>query len=388
MKRFRHMQLIYARFLKKECSIDELNTLFQHFETSSEEELRSIIEKVLLNEENHLELDSTRQDKLDGIQLSIENKLFTPKYARINWRLVVSAAAVVLLLSTVTIFYLYRNTIGGDRNITATIQDVPPGTNAATLTLSDGRKIDLANVTQNQIAKDAGISINKTKDGQLVYKIESNSKNMSATNTLRTNRGQTYQVVLPDNSKVWLNSSSSITYSTAIGTDAIRNIELHGEAYFEVAKDKNRPFIVNISGQQIKVLGTEFNVKGYIEKPKVETTLVEGCVEVKNRAVIKRLLPGEQAISDIQIVIRKANLSRTLDWKNGLFYLDDESLESIMLKIAEWYNVEVIYQGKTKSVRFGGEISRNKKLSEILKVLESESTAFKLEERRLTVIYK
>lgn len=386
------MQQIYKRFLKRECTPSELEILFQYFETSNEEQLRALIISVLSEEDDkESELDIERREKLDLLQGLIEGKIFPSKPAILKWKYVAYAAsAAILLFAAVTTIYNYKKAdVTEVKYAKDSSADRNPGIHSATLTLADGRKIDLSTVTDEQLARDAGMVIQKTEDGKLIYNLTHNTESTKSTNTLSTARGQTYQVVLPDNTKVWLNASSSITYSTLVEeAGSSRKVVLSGEAYFEVAKDKSRPFIVQVNGQEIKVLGTAFNVKSTKNTAQVETTLIEGSVEVKNNAYIRRLSPGEQAISNHNIIVRKANIARALAWKNGLFYLDEEPLASIMEKVAQWYDVEVAYEGKFRNVHYGGEISRNKKLSDILKVLETEYVHFKLEERRLTVMYK
>jgi transmembrane sensor len=267
-------------------------------------------------------------------------------------------------------------------------KDIPAGKNTATLTLANGKVIDLANAT-GAVAEETGVLISKTKEGQLVYEVKGATANSGGVNTLATINGQTFQVILPDGSKVWLNAASSLTYPSNFGLNKLREVALQGEAYFEVTEDHSHPFRVKSNLQTVEVLGTHFNVNSYANEHAVRTTLVEGSVRVKlENGVEKVIRPNEQAVlvrNSIQV--SSVNIAEIIDWKDGKFVFNNEDIQSLMRKISRWYNVEVVYEGEITQERFGGNISRTQPISKILEALQLTGfVKFKAEGRRITVL--
>jgi len=273
--------------------------------------------------------------------------------------------------------------------------DVLPGTNKAILTLADGSTVILDENTSSDISDQDGIKISKKKDGQLVYTIVNdkllNAGENIAYNTISTQKGGQYQVILPDGTKVWLNAASSLKYPEAFAGKQ-RLVVLTGEAYFEVTKNKTMPFRVQSQNQNVEVLGTHFNINSYLDDNTVKTTLLEGSVKVSNLKFSKILKPGEQAISGIgeQASIKIATAIDTDDetaWKNGLFQFNDSELKVILNQLERWYDVKIDYSD-VPAKRYNGMVSRKSKLSEVLKMLEKTGNIkFELEEgRKLKVL--
>lgn len=297
------------------------------------------------------------------------------------------AAAILLVVVTLTLY----NKNSSKRFYIA--NDIAAGTDAATLTLTDGRKINLSASQTGEVAKETGVVIYKNSEGQLVYEIQpssSNNKQNNNLNTLSTANGQTYMVVLPDGSKVWLNAASSIKYTANFGAQNTREIELQGEAYFEVAQDKIHPFIVKSNGQEVEVLGTHFNVNSYTNETSVKTTLIEGSVKIKSTITGEEryIKPNQQAVlNPNNIQIKTVKTEEIIDWKDGKFIFSNEGIESLMKKIARWYNVEVTYEGDITKERFGGHVSRSQPISTILESLQLTGFVhFKVEGRRVIVL--
>ncbi|MBO5252195.1 MAG: FecR domain-containing protein [Bacteroidaceae bacterium] len=165
------------------------------------------------------------------------------------------------------------------------------------------------------------------------------------THLLSTPRGKTFEVVLADGSKIWLNADSRLEYPSRFVGDR-RVVKLHGEAYFQIAKDENRPFIVETDGLQTVVLGTEFNVRNY-KKENSHVTLIKGSVKVNNTAnehsVV--LVPGENArvLEDGSLGIQEVDVDTYIYWRDGYFYFDNRTLADIMQEIGRWYNVNVVF---------------------------------------------
>ncbi|MEQ7800957.1 FecR family protein [Pedobacter sp. ASV1-7] len=331
-----------------------------------------------------------REKQLDEVWNSLP--IHSKKHFFIRlWPRVAAVGMIILAISTGLLFYFFKNTSNKDQISYA--RDIKPGGDKAVLTLADGSKINLSDVAQGKLAEQSGISISKTADGQLIYKIvevagEVKSSNNIEYNTIETPLGGQYQVYLPDGTKVWLNAASVLRYPVKFIGDE-RRVELKGEGYFEVAKIKNKTFKVFSAEQTIEVLGTHFNVMAYTDEKVIRTTLIEGSVKVSNAKHSKLLIPGEQSVvfggNEIQIN-ETADTEEVMAWKNGYFKFN-ENLESIMNKISRWYNVEIKYEFKPDSdLVFAGKISRARDIDAVLKIMEyTGKVHFKVEGRVVTV---
>lgn len=330
---------------------------------------------------------------LNSDRANLSERKTVPLYRRLNWAI---AAAIALIFLSIAFFFIKQQNEKPIVSVAAKhLNDVDPGANKATLTLADGSVITLNDATAGKIAQQAGMVISKTADGQILYELsESSADQGDGYNTISTPYGGRYEIVLQDGTHVVLNSGSSIRYPLSFKGEQ-RRVTLSGEAYFEVAKDKSRPFIVatpasaTAQAQEIKVLGTHFNVNAYADEKAYVTTLLEGSVKVgiagtENARILK---PGQQSILRQQIQVKEADTETAVAWKNGLFALADEPVEDMMRKLARWYNVEIVYQGTVPQIGFWAQISKNKKLSEVLDVLEeTNGIHFKIEGRRVIVM--
>lgn len=271
---------------------------------------------------------------------------------------------------------------------TAYKNDVSPGTTGATLTLANGQQIRLSDQADGTLASQTGVRITKSASGVLTYEVISKDAAADAINTLSTNQGETYEVKLPDGSIVTLNTASSLVYPANLTAQKQRRVALTGEAFFQVAKDAEHPFIVTTGDQIVQVYGTEFNINAYPDEPHVATTLVGGSVKVTAGGKEHMLIPGEQALSrDGGFRVSRVNMDSVTDWKNGDFYLNRADFRTAMRKIARWYNVEVIYDASVPAnLRSGGWISRSNNLSTVLKSIENSGLVkFRIEGRKIYV---
>lgn len=287
------------------------------------------------------------------------------------WRKISIAAAIVVTLSGIGL-YFRANTKSPRQVELADGHDISPGRIGATLTLSNGKKINLGEVNKGEVIRETGISISKTADGQVVYEVKATDQDLNGINTLSTAKGETYMITLPDRSKVWLNAASSLTYRTAVSYHGQRKVKLSGEAYFEVAKDNLHPFIVESGDQQVEVLGTHFNVNAYADEKAYKTTLLEGSVKVQAGDQLKTLLTGMQA-TNTGGNIKTSNVDAELAtaWKNNNFAFDRLDIKAIMRMVERWYNVKVIYVGDVPSGTFWGSVSRFDNVSKVLIPLEA-----------------
>ncbi|MBD0825446.1 FecR family protein [Aestuariibaculum marinum] len=302
------------------------------------------------------------------------------------WKRVAVAASIALMLATG--LYYFRGTTKSEIQLTEDVKEITPGGNRGVLTLSNGKQIVLADVEVNDSIVNDGdneeVTIQMNPNGLITYvvnpKLNNDNNNFNAFNTLSTPIGGQYNVVLADGTKVYLNAVSSIKYPTQFNEDK-RIVELEGEAYFEVSKDKNKPFIVKSRNQTIEVLGTHFNVHSYNNESFVKTTLLEGSVAVSfkdQRAILK---PGQQSsvTEDAEnILINNVDAESTIAWKDGRFKFDNADLKTVMNQLERWYNIQVEYKGDIPDLKFNGGTFMNKNLSEVLKVLELSNIKFEI----------
>lgn len=335
--------------------------------------------QMLLNWFHQMEVDDQHElTEADLISAKIElrkkmSQLINQEKTVMLWPRILSAAVLFIAISFGIYFYLNLDgAVSKPTNISAQI-DIPPGGNKAILTLADGRKISLADAENGKLAEQSGIKVIKTADGQLEYTISNSdtSSQLLSYNTIETPAGGQYQINLPDGTKVWLNSASSLRYPIRF-TGKGRSVEITGEAYFEVAHNKLMPFRVITADQTIEVLGTHFNVMAYQDESSTNTTLIEGSVKVVKGNTSKVISPGQQTrVKEGQIEVVSANIQEVTAWKNGYFIFKSEDVRSIMRQIARWYDLDVEYQGNVSEKIFGAKISRFRNVSEVLSILES-----------------
>jgi len=300
---------------------------------------------------------------------------FNKKALKIAASFLIVASAAVLMLTTKTKTDDLPATTASKQ-----VNDVKPATGKAILTLADGSVIDLENAGTGSIARQGNVQVVKSANGELQYKVLEGDRRHAADvefNTMSTPRGGQYQLLLPDGSKVWLNAASSITYPVMFSASE-RKVSITGEAYFEVAKDKTKPFRVVADNVNIEVLGTHFNVNAYKDDGPVKTTLVEGSVKINDRL----MKPGEAYVDG---KIFQTDVEKDVAWKNGVFNFNDQNLSQIMMQLSRWYDLEVVFPDGVPSRQYGGEIGRNLNLSQVLKGLETAGVHFELQGKRLIV---
>jgi transmembrane sensor len=302
------------------------------------------------------------------------------------WRSV-AAAMLVGLLSYVAFEYTYINKRSKFAKMDAPVEknDILPGGNKATLTLADGSVVFLEELTNGMVKEENGIRISK-KDGQVVYEILNQEGSGEITyNTIRTPVGGQYHVVLPDGSKVWLNSESSLYFPTAF-TGSQRIVALTGEGYFEIAKNEKMPFLVKASKTTVEVLGTHFNLMSYANEGASRATLMEGSVKVSNGTNNRIISPGEQAVIGDHIQVKSVDPDEAVAWKNGFFQFESQSLSSILRQLKRWYGVEVENEELIPNKHFTAVISRNTPLDQVLKMLEmSGELKFRVDGKKIVI---
>ncbi|GEP93956.1 FecR family protein [Chitinophaga cymbidii] len=330
----------------------------------------------------------------DRIKTAIEAKI--REEARVRrmpvrrtWPWAAAAAAVVLLLGGALFTGVFRNEKTLQQGIPTQTASVTPGSTKAVLTLADGSTITLDSSGNRVIQQ--GVATIRQNAGALEY-AASGRQATTSYNILTTPTGGQYQLTLPDGSRIWLNASSSLRFPTTF-SGSERIVELKGEAYFEIAKDMNMPFKVKVNNDmEVAVLGTHFNIMAYADESHVTTTLLEGAVKVLNRNKEVLLNVGQQALFNHRtkdLKVTPGDVEGAVAWKNSYFKFTDESIQSVMRKIARWYDVEVEYRGNVNQKALWGTISRFENITEVLQMLELTGTMhFSMEGRKVIVSQK
>lgn len=334
-----------------------------------------------LNSELAFFNEADRTDAWQKLQHRIEPSGVERKL-RIWPRLAVAAAAIAAITLGVW-FYYGSDKPNSDHKARIAVQDdIQPGGNKATITLADGKVIDLSAVKNGVVIKKDGMSYS---DGDT---LQHGDFAKVQTLTASTPNGGTYNFVLPDGSKVYLNTATTIKFPSDFGRGK-REVELlSGEAFFEISKNKQHPFIVRNASQQVEVLGTQFNVNAYSNEPAIATTLVEGSIKITTGAFSKIIKPGEQSINNGKnLEVREVSTEEVIDWTRGDFYLNHIDFKTAMRKIARWYDVEVVYDASVPNeMEAGGWISRDKTLSEVLQAVEAAGQVhFRIEGKKIII---
>ena len=385
------IKTLFAKYVAGSASPEEIKQLFGLISDKQyDEEMRNLLRSELQETELQDNYDTERwANVFNKVKAETELMEYNEQPNRaFGLRKMAIAASIVVGFGIGG--YLWLHSTKPVQTTQLAKNDVAPGKVSATLTLSNGQQIRLSSVNTGVVAKQAGSSISKTVDGKIVYHAQNdNNAELNGINTLTTARGETIQVDLPDGSKVWLNDASSLKYPTTFASASERKVELTGEAYFEVAKDKTHPFRVVTSQQTVTVLGTHFNINSYTDEPAVKTTLLEGSVKVAaTGGATVRIKPGEQAIlKQNDLKVSQADIESAIAWKNGDFIFKGEGLETAMLRVARWYNVDVVYDASApKTLELGGWVSRSRNISAVLKMMATTGEVhFKVEGRRVLV---
>lgn len=300
----------------------------------------------------------------------------------------VAAVIIPLLIGSVVAWQMLSK-VPADHGILQTHRI----SSGATLILSDGTKQPLSpaprlltEINGAQIQTDSN-QLNYTgstalHDTTLIY------------NHLSVGRGFEYMLILADGTKVWMNSESEIHYPVYF-TSHIRKVCLQGEAYFEVAKDVTRPFIVEVNnGFEVKVLGTHFNIKAYPTDEHSETTLLEGKIAISAPSLKESIIlsPSQQMVfrKDGENEVRKVNPEYAVAWHNGWFYFDNETLEKAVEQIGRWYNTDFVFDDpECRHIRVSGKVKRFTNLQVILNMLNTTTNCnYKIEKQKIHITKK
>jgi transmembrane sensor len=384
-KNEQELSLLVVAYLNGTLTPDqekELNN-FRQASVANEEWFQAFCEEANITSQLKMYYSADKASVWDKTRNKIIATTDTPPIKKLNiWWRITTAAAVAIIIAAAGLWFFNNPDRSGEQPINKYANDIAPGKNQASITLANGKTINLSDQKNGVIINDIGLTYN---DGS---KIQAGIASTEGIQTITTPKGGTYQVRLPDGTNVWLNAASSLTYNASLSKVSTRMVKLTGEAYFEVAKDKKRPFIVQTAKQQVEVLGTHFNVKAYEDESGTNTTLIEGLVKVISKDESLIITPGQHLFNNYkELKVGQANLEETMAWKNGYFRFNDEKIESVMRKLSRWYDIEVQYEGKVSDEEFNGKISMFNNLDKVLTMLEkTKSIHFKVEGRRVTVM--
>ena len=349
--------------------------------TITEEEKKEFSEWYNNNEDTILNIPekfASSEEKLRTRILSAISKKqrSTARISILKKPAILATASCVLIFVAFSLFFFSREK-QDDRIENTTVipplknDTILPGGNRAILVLGDGTKLVLDTASNGTIAEDVHAKVIKLDDGQLAYSSSDQPNKPVTYNTLSTPRGGQYAITLADGTTVWLNSASSLRFPSSF-THPSRIVELSGEGYFEVATNKERPFIVRVNNLEVKVLGTHFNIMAYKDEFSTNTTLIEGSVLIGQQKETATLRPGQQAqVSNNGNIgiIKNADVDQAVAWKNGFFNFNGSDIETTMRQIARWYDIEVTIENKIIE-HFYGSIPRNSTIEKVLQMLQ------------------
>ncbi len=375
---------LLRKYLNDDCSRDELEELLNYLRSEEEERYEEITAELWAHIREDKRMEERKADLL--IEHAINAGTFPKgrRYGMVRWYQV-AAAAILILLAGVGMRYLFSQVeeepVAMVKHATNRYKnDVKPGGTKAIL------KAGHAQVVLNKKDTSFVLAGNTVDIQEGDVKV---TRGKPVQYTLITPRGGEYSLVLADGTRVWLNADSKLIYPSVFNGNT-REVQLTGEAYFDVKTDARHPFIVHTGRQDIRVLGTAFNIQAYPDEHKSVTTLVKGKVEVHTAGQQAVLKPGQQALLDGEGTLGMnpdADVKQAVAWKEGYFRFDFTDIHEIMRQLSRWYDVEVSYEKGVGHKEFLAFINRDNNISEVLEMLEGTGEIrFKIEGKKVTVM--
>lgn len=388
MKSKNEIHILFEKYLTGSITESELQLLLDHFDAEEvDDRIVQTIRKELASETVATQDD---YELASNVKLQLDKQLRPGDRAKTMWWYLATAAAILIAIAIATVYYLQFSDKATNPEIKTAQQTILPGSDKAILILSDGRKIELSESTNETIEEIGGNATLQVKEGAIKYQTAGSNTTASqnAYHTIAIPQGGQFKVILPDGSIARLNAGSSLRYPVSFGSSS-RNLELIGEGYFEVVKNKELPFTVNSGNLEVTALGTQFNVNTYSNEPYGAATLVEGSLRVINtkshRTVI--IKPGQQAYDAAgELKVRQVNSEAFTSWKDGLFVINRASLDEVLRQVERWYDVRVEGTIPQTTGTVSGEFPRDIALADLLLSLErTTGVKIKIDGRRITV---
>jgi ferric-dicitrate binding protein FerR (iron transport regulator) len=386
--------LLIGKYLSDEATEEERKEVEQWYESLDGTPVDFPVESVGENSESASRSWLAVKNKMETMPQALPQT--PPRLSlRRSYRWIAAAAVITAILAAGYLFKAARQeaipaSVAPTKGGILVHGDLPPGGNKAVLTLGNGRQIVLNSADNGLLSTQGKTKVIKINKGLLTYRgasVNVVKAGEVSYNTVATPRGGFFEIVLPDGSKAWLNALSSIRFPTAfIGKE--RKVSITGEVYFEVAQNVSRPFEVSAGEMTITVLGTHFNIMAYQDESMVKATLLQGSVSVNagKRSVL--LKPGWQAdlSQDGKVkLVKNSNVDEAVAWKNGVFWFQDDDVQSVMRQLSRWYDVDIDIVGEIND-RFTGSIPRNINFSKVFELLQrTGSIHYKVENSRIIV---
>lgn len=381
-----HIKQAQENYLNGRATVEELALLNDWFQQPE----HTTIEVYSDNADQEV---ITREINLYSIAQKLQLPVEQPRLTRlVSLQPLMRVAAVVLMVAGAGVLYYYINTSNTQQVqpvVAVTATEIAPGGNKATLTLSGGKTIVLDNASTGLIAREGNTSIDLTQKGELTIENgDTQIGNADATiNTLTVPRGGEFKLVLPDGSTVRLNADSRLRFPTHF-TGNNRQVELEGEAYFDITANKTMPFHVKAANTDITVLGTRFNVSAYSNELQ-KTTLVSGRVKVNtSNQQAKELKPGQQASlsSNGTLSLATVDVADATGWTDNMFVFTELPLSEALKQIARWYNIDIKYENGVPDIVLNGSYPRNTNLSETLEILKKLNVHYRINNRQIVIL--
>ncbi|MFD2598207.1 FecR family protein [Sphingobacterium corticis] len=387
------LRYLMDRCLSKQETLAERNELYSYFlETKEDDNLSEELLNAFYKEKEIVDVAPEKQEQILSAIKSLESP--RPSVTPMYWKWTSIAAVFIAVLVSIfwkvtqeevtsKIKFVAKKEIVNDsltEPYPKVISDHTPAKDVAILELADGQKFELEKLKLRESIENKGVIIERSGEDTLrVYAASNNSRFTKQIHTIKTPRGGTFKIVLNDGTIVHLNSDSKLSFPAVFDTNE-RRVSFEGEAYFDVARDSSRQFVVSshigFKNQEIRVYGTAFNLSAYPDDENIKTTLVEGSVKIKELLAGSEVLlkPSELAVLDENgLAMGIANLEMDLAWRNNLFYFENVPFEAVLRQIGRWYDVDIVYENEFQTNPLWGQMSRRKKLSEVLEILEKTS---------------
>jgi ferric-dicitrate binding protein FerR (iron transport regulator) len=383
-------------YLENRCNPSQLEEVLAFLEKDSSNRLLLLQLQEQFKHSSTATASEISPEQSQNIRENLLQKINKGKVVALNkrkWTYVAAAAAILFV--TTTVYYLSKPESWGEEKITAKTSaktityknDVSPGTDKAMLTLADGSTIVLDDAHNGNLLNQGNTQLTKL-DGELAYDAITAANAEVVYNTISTPRGGKFKIELSDGSVVWLNAASSLHFPTAFAGKT-RKVEMTGEAYFDIAKNKDKPFIVTVNGAEVQVLGTHFNVMAYPDEETVKTTLLEGSVKFTNGNHSSMLVPGQQSqlLKNGELkTLDNIDVDYVISWRRGMFHFENADIEDVLRQLSRWYDVEVEFKGRKLHDPLHAEFPLNTNLSDALNALESTGSAkFEIEGKKIIV---
>lgn len=386
-ERLRH--LLY-RNIAKQCSKEEIEELYHLLSGIDRGYVEQLLDE-LYHETNSIQV----QDHVVDWESMLTNILREPQELRVSYkqryfsikRLMIAAS--ILLVMGMIGYQMFTVSVKKDFTDIIGKKDIlAPSANRSSITLDDGTIIPLDSLDNGTFGRNGLVQIVKESNGQITYRPTGKHDDELKYNKVNNPKGsKVLDITLSDGSRVWLNAGSSIRFPLCfVGVD--RNVEIEGEAYFEVSHQVNKRFKVKKGDVEVTVLGTKFNVKAYNDDAQISVTLVHGAVAVSKKKERKTLIPHQQATIEQEVIkVRSGvNIESVMAWKNGMFSFDGVTIQEVMKQIARWYDLDVIYEGNISKKGFGGKIFKEATLSEVMKILEFSGVHYEMKNQKTIII--